>query len=420
VSSTETDEHSRSAAVLTVSDPVRRGYGFRTDPLKVAFQLFGGEHWAGGIHYLRNLLSALYSLPDSPVQVGLVVESTADNRVVEQLRPFLHLPLVRLRPPFGGGAAVRKVLTFALQRDPIARGALRAAGIDVLFQNTAWYGSRLGIPTVAWIPDFQHRHLPHMFSRFAWLKREVGFQALTRTADVVMLSSNDSRKDCERYYPSSCARICVLPFAVEFPAHVLRNSSGEIRMKYGLPEKYLFFPGQLYRHKNHLNVIRAVRLLRDRGKRIVVAFSGTEDPRNRGHAMEVARAIEHGELQAEVRPLGFIAYDEMLQLMREAVAVLNASLFEGWSTTVEEAKAIGAPLVLSNLDVHREQAGPVATFFDAQSPGSIADAMSEVWNGAPGPRPEQEARAVVAARARRQEFARGFVDIARRAQGARR
>ena len=44
--------------------------------------------------------------------------------------------------------------------------------------------------------------------------------------------------------------------------------------------------------------------------------------------------------------------------MRQSVAVLQPSLFEGWSTTVEEAKSIGKTILLSDIPVHREQAPP--------------------------------------------------------------
>src|SRR6185503_5946561 len=57
-------------------------------------------------------------------------------------------------------------------------------------------------------------------------------------------------------------------------------------------------------------------------------------------------------------------YAELEALMRCAVALINPSRFEGWSTSVEEARAIGLPLVVSDIAVHREQAGGEALFFD--------------------------------------------------------
>jgi glycosyltransferase involved in cell wall biosynthesis len=62
-----------------------------------------------------------------------------------------------------------------------------------------------------------------------------------------------------------------------------------------------------------------------------------------------------------------------------SVAVVNPSLFEGWSTTVEEARALGVPMVLSDLPVHKEQAEGIAHFFDRTSAASLANALIKAW-----------------------------------------
>jgi glycosyltransferase involved in cell wall biosynthesis len=386
--------------------------------MRVGFQFFGGNHWAGGTQYLSNLLSALHDLPEKPVEAVLFVEAQADAAIVDRLRPFLSAAPVSLQTHSRAAGAARRALTFTLQRDPVAARAFRDSGIDVIFQHMVWYGSRIGIPTVAWIPDFQHRRLPRMFGPVSWMKRELGFQALTRSADVVMLSSEDARRDCERYYPTARRKISTVPFAVEVPQRALETGGEDVRAKHGLPEKFLFFPGQLYKHKNHLGVIQALRHLKECGSPVVMAVSGSfQDRRNPGHIQDITAAIEEFRLEHEVRLLGFIAYDDMLQLMRLATAVVNASFCEGWSTTVEEAKALGIPLVLSNLDVHREQAGHAARFFDPMDPESIAGALQDAWNAPARARPETERAAGIAAAARRLDFARKFVEVARRASG---
>ena len=66
-----------------------------------------------------------------------------------------------------------------------------------------------------------------------------------------------------------------------------------------------------------------------------------------------------------------------------SVAVLNPSLFEGWSTTVEEARALQVPMVLSDLPVHQEQADGIARFFDRTSASSLADALLQAWQHQP-------------------------------------
>lgn len=99
--------------------------------------------------------------------------------------------------------------------------------------------------------------------------------------------------------------------------------------------------------------------------------------------------------------------------MRGSAAVLNASLFEGWSTTVEEAKALGVPLVLSSLRVHREQAPAGTRFFDPESVLDMTAVLHEAWDALDaGPRPEREREAGAAYRVAREAFARRFADVA--------
>ena len=52
-----------------------------------------------------------------------------------------------------------------------------------------------------------------------------------------------------------------------------------------------------------------------------------------------------------------------------ASALINPSRSEGWSTTVEEAKSFGVPMILSDIDVHREQTGGTARYFGAEDAG---------------------------------------------------
>ena len=74
------------------------------------------------------------------------------------------------------------------------------------------------------------------------------------------------------------------------------------------------------------------------------------------------------------RYIGIIPYDEVLALNAGSIAVINPSMFEGWSSSVEEAKTLGTQLILSKIDVHKEQA-PHAKFFDPDNASDLADAL---------------------------------------------
>ena len=67
------------------------------------------------------------------------------------------------------------------------------------------------------------------------------------------------------------------------------------------------------------------------------------------------------------------------------MALINPSRFEGWSTTVEEAKSFGVPLILSDIDVHHEQAGEAARYFGLDDPATLADALCKALQTAAPP-----------------------------------
>ena len=80
------------------------------------------------------------------------------------------------------------------------------------------------------------------------------------------------------------------------------------------------------------------------------------------------------------RVLGIVPFPDLMGLMRSAVAVINPSRSEGWSTSVEEAKTLGKRVLLSNLPVHREQAPLRASFFDPDDAEALAEAMLDAWD----------------------------------------
>ncbi|MEZ4901449.1 MAG: hypothetical protein R2822_06650 [Spirosomataceae bacterium] len=54
-----------------------------------------------------------------------------------------------------------------------------------------------------------------------------------------------------------------------------------------------------------------------------------------------------------------------LGLMKHALAVIQPSKFEGWSTVVEDAKSLQKQILLSRIPVHVEQMGDRAYYFEA-------------------------------------------------------
>ncbi len=380
--------------------------------IRVAFTLIGGKNWTGGYNYLLNLLRVITARCSGALQPVVFFGTDTD---ANEAHPFGAIDGVEIvtSPALNADRRFASLLrSLLLGADPAMRRLLHEHRIDVVFENAQFHGARLGIPAIAWIPDFQHRELPHLFSRAAWWRRELGFRAQIAAGRTIMLSSHDARDACERHYPATVGRTHVVRFAVPSAGRPDAVAIRSAREAHGLPERYFYMPNQFWQHKNHTLVIEALALLKQAGHSIFVAASGKQlDPYRPNHFARVVARMAEADVVDQFRLLGLIPYEHVAPLLAGSVALLNPSLFEGWSTTVEEARALQVPMVLSDLAVHHEQASGIARFFERSSASSLADALLAVWEGE-NPLRRSDSSPALSAVDPVQRFADDFVDLA--------
>jgi glycosyltransferase involved in cell wall biosynthesis len=195
-----------------------------------------------------------------------------------------------------------------------------------------------------------------------------------------------------------------------------RGEPDAVRRKYGLPEKFLIFPGQFWKHKNHLTLFRAIRLLQERGLNdlVLVSTGYQHDYRFPEYAAELQDFLSANEMKSSVRTLGLIPREDQVQLMRAAAAVVHPSLFEGWSTVVDEAQALGKVVFASDIPMHREQLREHMHLFASTSAEELAELLARHWDELkPGPERDLEAETAIQHEARIRDFGRRFVRISR-------
>lgn len=365
--------------------------------------------WEGGAVYSRTAARSIASVCGGEAQVFFLTQSTAAPPGCEHLhlQPFDVFPGERLlRAAFSlpardsaipGEARVRRALNLPDRSDPF--DLAKRHGISVLFP-LPWVPIRTsGVHTIGWIPDFQHVFLPELFGSRELHFRDHGFRQLARRADAVVLSSETARRHLQDFDPAALPKARVIPFASRF-AHEQppARRSSETLQRYHLPPRFALVVNQLWAHKDPTVVIEAAARLRAQGLTLPLVMVGLpldyRDPQNRT-VSAVLQAVAARGLSGQCTVLGRVTDEELLDLLRCAAVVIQPSLFEGWNTTVEDAKALGRPLVCSDLEVHREQCPGAAGFFTPRDPASLAAVLARVWPSLPdGPDPEAEARAL--------------------------
>lgn len=380
--------------------------------IAVAFANLVDPSWMAGGQYLFNLLYALKVYSPDIERVLRVWPGTHPQQyqildgLIERVFEFptsipawlSKVPIHRLySTPF-----------FSWQEDRV----LQRNRIDVQFM-TVNPGTARKVPSVTWLPDFQHLHYPEFFSQSDLNFRLRFYPEAARKSRLVILSSYAALQDLEKVAPDYITKARVLSFVAQIEDCVYEHDPSPVILHYHLPHKFYFLPNQFWQHKNHLVVIQAVARARLENPQITVVCSGgIYDHRNPFYFESILNEIARLGLYENIRILGRISRHHLYQLMRHSLAILQPSLFEGWSTTVEEAKSLGKQIILSDIPVHREQNPPGALFFNPRNPEELAQLLLAVFQDKQGgPDTDMEERARQHLPARTKEFADKFRQI---------
>jgi glycosyltransferase involved in cell wall biosynthesis len=396
-------------------------------PLRVAFADIVNPGWPAGAHYYMNLLGALRQLDENRQPYVLVV--VPPHKWTGGYDTYRELADEVVKAPTGSdsGFVVRQVQRARRRLGidtrpgrPVER-LLREHRIDAMFACWREFGPSFAVPLLGWIPDFQHKLYPELFSSRENRQRDRLFERMAANCSRVVLSSYDAKRDFEQFSSSYAHKARVLRFVAQVPADVYAGDPGRMCDEYQLPERFVYLPNQFWGHKNHGLVVEALARLKSRRPEITVVCTGNpSDNRNPVHFGELLARVSRLGVRDNFVVLGWVPHAHTFDLLRQSVAVVHPSLFEGWSTTVEETKSIGKTIVLSDIPIHREQAPPNALYFDPRDAAALAERLIEVYDTrSPGPDEALEARARELLPARVREYAETFIDIARDAMVSR-
>jgi glycosyltransferase involved in cell wall biosynthesis len=149
-----------------------------------------------------------------------------------------------------------------------------------------------------------------------------------------------------------------------------------LRSKYGLPKEYYIISNQFHKHKNHRVVLRALAELKDHDVSVHLVITGKMPSTDNPYIRDLYDIISRHSLDNHVSFLGVIPRQDQLNLMQHAKAVIQPSLFEGWSTVIEDAKSLQVPVIAAHLDVNVEQLGAAGIYFDPHDEEKLADILS--------------------------------------------
>ena len=369
--------------------------------------------WNGGINYYRNLFNAICELPNAGIS-PVVITGMRINPSIFDGYPDIEIirtPIFeRYYPSWFFQRAFNKFTSF----DLLLERFLCKNKIDLLSHSKYALNASSQIPWSTWIPDFQPIILPDLFSKEEITLRTEEFNNLGARSTRIILSSYDAQKDLEKYAPEMKNKSRVLQFVSHPDYKKLNINLNDLKLKYKFISPYFLIPNQFWIHKNHKVLVEALGILKAKKQCVLLLLTGkANDTRHPYYFKQLMQTVKDTGVSEYFRVLGEIPYSELTCLMVNSISMINPSFFEGWSTSVEEAKSLGKQILLSDIPVHREQAPIDGVYFDPRNPEVLADIL---WNRAATYDLNDDVRRMTHAKqefpGRWKNFGRSFCDIA--------
>ena len=233
-------------------------------------------------------------------------------------------------------------------------------------------------PYIVTIHDFQHKYYPEFFTIKEKISREIIYRT-GKKAKLVICESYYVKQDIIKFLNIDENKIKVLPSPP--PSHfqimeIKNENLLAIRKKYDLPEGYIFYPAQFWYHKNHINLLRALRYIKDKyNLEIPLILVGSK----KNNFEKVMNEIQNLGLGQQVKYLGYVPDKDMPYLYKLATALVMPTLFESVSLPIWEAFYLGCPVVSSNVCALPEQVADAGLIFDPYNIEDIAEKILIIW-----------------------------------------
>src|SRR5579862_1812716 len=314
-----------------------------------------------------------------------------EDAAVEKNWDSRNLPRRILRRAFREGIGMaRKIAPQGLRRlvvktkDADGYPELLQAVVEQQKLDMVWFITQASVPVrgpfIVTVWDLEHREQPCFpevsVTGWRWMERERHYKAVLPRASFVITGTQAGKEQVVRYYGVNPKNVKVIQFPI--PEKDLQLTSVDIlalREKYQIKGDFLFYPAQFWPHKNHINLLLALDILRKRnGLRVNLVLTGSD----KGNRRYVLEKVSEWGLSDQVFDLGFVSREELNTLYGNALALVFPSFFGPDNLPPLEAFSLACPVIASRITGAEEQLSGGALLFDPADPVDIADKVLAV------------------------------------------
>ncbi len=318
--------------------------------------------WMGGVIYIINLVKVLNQIGEKDKPEIFLIHTPELKKYLNEFE-YSNIKFVERTFP---SVVKGYLLSWLKRKNMFIDDIIEEYNLDIIFPAKDYpVKSKTKAKVVAWFADLQHKFYPEFFKRGALLYRELQVKSLLRNSDYLVVSSQAVKDDFMNLYKIRKGFNFHIYHFVSITNGFEDVKFEDLKEKYRLPDKYFLVSNQFHKHKNHKVVLLALAKLKSKGIVKHVAMTGKfPDATDSPYVAELHDIINRYELSDYISFLGVLPRKDQLQLMNNAQAIIQPSLFEGWSTVNEDAISLQVPVIAANLPVNIEQLEESGTYFN--------------------------------------------------------
>ena len=342
---------------------------------------------AGGMfQYSETIFQSLMNLPQNEYQIVAVGASAdwqellkdypcIDSRVVPQqkLGELLAFALISLTPSLSMARWINHLVNPSV-------ASINAMKFDLMmFPAQELLAGCVKLRKIVSVHDLMHRYepgFPEVSSLGRYYLREKRFKAIAENAQLILTDSIVGKQQFQTAYDAPLKGVASLPYCVPPLSDNPHENRCSLKDKYGLPEKFLFYPAQFWEHKNHRRLFLVLKKLKNEFSDIHLVVTGS----NGTNSIALKKFAEDIGVLSHITWCSEVSKHDLPQFFRDALGMVMPSFFGPTNIPPLEAMKFGCPMAISRIYAMPEQIGEAALYFDPASLSEMTAAIQSLWS----------------------------------------
>lgn len=228
--------------------------------------------------------------------------------------------------------------------------------------------------------DLQHRlqtYFPEVsISGWKYQDRENFYQKMIGKSSFTIIGNDIGAKQINQFYNYPLERIKTIPMPTPNYVYELTGDDKILSKNNIFKHQYLFYPAQFWPHKNHIRLLKALKILQQKNIKFDLVFTGSD----KGNLEYIKQKTKEFGLDNSVKFLGFVSKEEIIALYQNAFALTYSSMFGPDNIPPLEAMALNCPVICANYNGAQEQLKNCALFFDPLNENEIVEQIVNLQN----------------------------------------